>query len=150
MSEPERPSEPKPGDQSGATPPPPGPPPAGPPGPGPDQGHPPQSYPPPGYPPPGYPPPGYPQQGYPPPGYPAARPTNGMAIASLVLGILWIYWIGSILALVFGYLARKQIAERGDGGGGLAKAGIILGWIGIGVLVLVVGGLTVGAVTGNL
>ena len=28
--------------------------------------------------------------------------TNGLAIASMVLGILWIYWIGSILALVFG------------------------------------------------
>lgn len=30
---------------------------------------------------------------------------NGMTIASMVLGILWVYWIGSILALVFGYVA---------------------------------------------
>jgi hypothetical protein len=59
-----------------------------------------------------------------------------MAIASMVLGILWLYWIGSILALVFGYLARKQIRERGEAGGGMATAGIVLGWIGVGMLVL--------------
>ncbi len=59
-----------------------------------------------------------------------------MAIASLVLGILWIYWIGSILALIFGYQARKQIAAQGDWGRGMATAGIVLGWIGIGLLVL--------------
>ena len=61
------------------------------------------------------------------------RSTNGMAIASMVLGIVWIYWIGSILALVFGYTARKQIAESQgtQQGGGMATAGIVLGWIGI-------------------
>jgi len=65
-------------------------------------------------------------------------PTNGMAVASLILGIVWIYWIGSVLALVFGYMARRQIAERGEGGAGLATAGIVLGWIGVGVLVAMV------------
>ena len=75
--------------------------------------------------------------GYPPPyGYPVARRTNGLAIASMVLGILWIYWIGSILALVFGYVARKQIRERGETGGGMATAGIVLGWVGVGFLLL--------------
>jgi hypothetical protein len=64
--------------------------------------------------------------------------TNGLAIASLVLGILWLYWVGSILALVFGYIARRQIAQGGgrQGGRGLATAGIVLGWIGIGFLAL--------------
>jgi hypothetical protein len=96
---------------------------------------------------PGYgyqPPAGPPGQWYgPPPGYPQyyAPPqrTNGMAIASMVLGILWIYWIGSILALVFGYIARNQIKQRGEGGSGMALAGIILGWIGVGFLVLALG-----------
>jgi hypothetical protein len=60
-----------------------------------------------------------------------------MAIASMVLGILWLYWVGSILALVFGCLAKQQIEQRGDSGGGMATAGIVLGWIGIGTLVLV-------------
>jgi hypothetical protein len=82
---------------------------------------------------------GYPGQYGPPPGYPYAPPqrTNGMAIASMVLGILWIYWIGSILALVFGYVARNQIRERGEAGGGMATAGIVLGWIGVGIFVVV-------------
>ena len=67
-------------------------------------------------------------------GFPPPQRTNGMAIASLVLGILWLYWIGSILALVFGYVARKQIRERGDSGDGMAIAGIVLGWVGVGIL----------------
>ncbi len=92
-----------------------------------------------GYPPQGaYPPPPAPYgapQGY---GYypPQAQRTNGLAIASMVLGIVWIYWIGSILALVFGYIAKKQIDESGgtQGGRGMAIAGIVLGWVGIGTL----------------
>lgn len=71
--------------------------------------------------------------------YYVPRPTNGMAIASMVCGILWIYWIGSILALIFGYIARKQIRERGESGNGMAIAGIVLGWIGIATLVLMIG-----------
>jgi len=62
-----------------------------------------------------------------------------MAVASLVLGILWIYWIGSVLALIFGYIARQQIAQAQgmQQGRGMATAGIVLGWIGVGFLVLV-------------
>jgi hypothetical protein len=73
-------------------------------------------------------------------GYPYAPPprTNGLAIASMVLGILWLYWIGSILALVFGYTARNQIRQRGEAGAGMATAGIVLGWVGVGVFVLAV------------
>ncbi len=71
---------------------------------------------------------------------PAPQPqrTNGMAIASLVLGILWLYWVGSILALIFGYSAKSQIDRSGgaEGGRGLAVAGIVLGWVGVGTLVL--------------
>ncbi|MDQ3304810.1 MAG: DUF4190 domain-containing protein [Actinomycetota bacterium] len=72
------------------------------------------------------------------PPYAPPRPNNGMAIASMVLGILWINGIGSILALVFGYIAKRQIAERNEQGAGFATAGIVLGWVGIGALVLVV------------
>ncbi len=93
---------------------------------------------------------GYPQGPPPPPGsgwpgpygqpygwsYAPPQRTNGMAIASMVLGILWLYWIGSILALVFGYVAKKQIRERGETGGGMATAGIVLGWVGVGFLLL--------------
>jgi hypothetical protein len=69
-----------------------------------------------------------------------APATNGPAIASLILGVLWIYWIGSVLALIFGYIARQQIAQHQgmQGGRGMATAGIALGWIGAGFLVLFV------------
>ena len=63
---------------------------------------------------------------------------NGMAIASMVLGIVWVYWIGSILALVFGYVAKKQIKQRGGQGSGMATAGIALGWVGIGLLIIAI------------
>jgi hypothetical protein len=69
-----------------------------------------------------------------------------MSIASMVLGILWIYWIGSILALIFGYIARRQIRESGQVGGGMAVAGIVLGWIGVGTLVLIIGVYAIGAI----
>lgn len=71
-------------------------------------------------------------------GRPVAQRTNGMAVASLVLGITWIYWVGSILALVFGYLGKKQIDESGGAqtGRGMAVAGIVLGWVGVGTLTL--------------
>ena len=74
------------------------------------------------------------------PTYPVvqAPPTNGLAIASMVLGILWIWWIGSLLALIFGYVALNQIrASAGtQGGRGMAIAGVVLGWVGVGMLAL--------------
>jgi hypothetical protein len=57
----------------------------------------------------------------------------------MVLGIVWIYWIGSILAVVFGHIvlrrAKRNPAEKGYG---FAVAGVALGWTGIGVLSLLV------------
>ena len=81
--------------------------------------------------------PGYPQ-GY---GYgarPATPGTNGLAIASLVLGILWLYWIGSILAVIFGHIGLSQAKRTGQSGRGLAIAGLVLGYIGIAFLVLLI------------
>ncbi|HAS12906.1 MAG TPA: hypothetical protein DCS55_20720, partial [Acidimicrobiaceae bacterium] len=77
-------------------------------------------------------------------GGPAPTKTNGLAIASLVLGILWLYWIGSILALIFGLIAKSQI-DNSNGtqtGRGLAVAGIVLGLIGIVVPLLAVAAIT--------
>lgn len=60
------------------------------------------------------------------------RRTNGYAIASLVLGIVNML-IGSILALVFGYKAIREIDESQgtQTGRGLAIAGVVLGWVGV-------------------
>src|SRR3954469_16399103 len=85
--------------------------------------------PPPGYaPPPGYgQQPGYGQPGYgPPPGYPPAygRPTNTMAILSLVLAFVF-----APAGLILGIIARKQIRQTGEEGAGLALAGIIRGGV---------------------
>jgi len=105
------------------------------------------------YPPPGYPaPPGQPTWPgpYPPPypGYAAPASTNGFAIAALVLGILWLYWVGSILAVIFGHIALVQTRERRQGGRGMAIAGLVLGYVGVGMLVLVILlGLVVGTAT---
>ena len=109
-------------------------PPPPPPPPGDDQG---QGW---GTPPPP-PPPGYGQQ--PPQGYGQQPPkTSGMAITSLVLGILGIVCCGcglfSIAAAVLGYLGKKEIAESNGtkAGAGMAQAGFILGLVGIAISVL--------------
>jgi len=98
---------------------------------------------------PGPPPPPY-AQGF--PAYVVPRQTtNGFAIASMILGIIWIYWIGSILALVFGYIAKRQIAASNgtEGGGGMATAGIVLGWIGVAALVALIVIVIIAAATHN-
>jgi hypothetical protein len=73
--------------------------------------------------------------------------TSGMAIASLVMGIAgWTLFplLGSILAIVFGYAARREIRQRPDQltGDGMAVAGLVLGWLMVGISVV---GLCLGA-----
>ena len=60
---------------------------------------------------------------------------NPLALASLVLGIVWIYWLGSVLAIALGWIALRQIRNDRRAGAGLAIAGIVLGCVGMGVLV---------------
>lgn len=62
---------------------------------------------------------------------PNQPPTNGLAIASLVLGVTgWIViLVGPLLAIIFGHIARSQIKHTGQKGSGLALAGLILGYI---------------------
>jgi hypothetical protein len=95
-----------------------------------------------GYPPPSDPysqagqPAGYPQapQGYAAAPFGATPKTNTMAIVSLILGIVWIFGIASIVAVILGMKAKKEIREAPptapQTGGGMATAGVILGWIG--------------------
>ena len=73
----------------------------------------------------------------PPPGAPYVPPreagTSGLAVASMVLGILWLWWIGSVLAVIFGHVALGQISHSNGrlGGRGMAIAGLVLGYIGL-------------------
>jgi hypothetical protein len=65
--------------------------------------------------------------------------TNGFAVASLVLGIIWLAWLGSILAVVFGHVALRQIRESEDQKGrNLAIAGLVLGYVGVVILVIAI------------
>lgn len=83
-------------------------------------------------------PPMPPYNAYPPPygyGYPPPKPTNGMAIAAMVVGIVGACNPIGVLGLIFGLIAKRQIAERGEGGEGFATTGIVLGWIGVASIV---------------
>ena len=78
------------------------------------------------------------------------RRTSSAAIVSLVFGILaWVALplIGSIVAVVSGHIARGEIRRSPDvvEGDGLAVAGLVLGWIQLGVILLI-GGLFILAI----
>ena len=71
-----------------------------------------------------------------------AQQTHTLAIVSLIFGILGLVGIcpglGAIVAVITGGMAQREIQAdparyTGDG---LAKAGLILGWIGIGLVAL--------------
>ncbi len=75
-----------------------------------------------------------PQQGPPPGGYgqpPRAPGTNALAIVSLVAGIVWIFGLGSLVAVITGVIALSQISKQGQSGRGMAIAGTVLGGVGI-------------------
>jgi len=66
--------------------------------------------------------------------------TNILAIVALVTGIAGltvIPFVSSIVAVVTGHMARKEVRRTGEQGDGLALAGLITGYIGIGLGVLV-------------
>lgn len=62
----------------------------------------------------------------------STRPgTNVLAVFALVLS----FFIG-ILGIVLGHIARAQIRRTGEGGAGLALAGLIVGYVWVGLFVL--------------
>ena len=75
---------------------------------------------------------------------PSAQPqlagTNSLAITSLICGIAQFMFgpLATIPAVVCGHVARSQIRRTGEQGAGMALAGLIMGWIGVGFTVLVV------------
>lgn len=85
------------------------------------------------------------------PGYPAVTAkTNGMAIASLALGVagfMFLWGIGPLLAVGCGVQAKREIRRSNglQGGRGLASAGIALGIVGL-LITLVVIGATAGGI----
>lgn len=70
------------------------------------------------------------------------KPTNGMAIASMVLGILSILTtcvgiILGIIGLILGIVALNQIKQSGQSGRGMAIAGIICSSAGLVIYLLI-------------
>jgi len=68
-------------------------------------------------------------------------PNSNAAVISLVFGILaWVglVFIGAVVAVVAGHMARREIRDSGGriGGGGMAMAGLLLGYIQIGLLLM--------------
>jgi hypothetical protein len=125
-------------------------PPAPPPGPQETYGYPP----PPGHqPPPGYPPPGY---AYPPPWGYAQQPVpdNGQAVTGFVFSLVGVgllvitFGLSSVVSLACSIVAivcsrnGKRKVESGETPKhrGLAQAGYIIGWVGLGISILAIAG----------
>lgn len=86
----------------------------------------------------------------------AVKPkASGMAVASMVLGVLGItvglcllfFPVMPILAVVFGHLALRQISSTGAPGRGVAITGVVTGYVGIGLALLSLIGLALGTFT---
>ncbi|GLW64607.1 hypothetical protein Arub01_28510 [Actinomadura rubrobrunea] len=62
---------------------------------------------------------------------PASAHTNGVAVASLVLGVIGFLLCGltSIPAIICGHVATSQIKRTGEQGRGLAIGGLVLGYL---------------------
>ncbi|KZE40957.1 hypothetical protein AVW09_13395 [Microbacterium sp. T32] len=65
-----------------------------------------------------------------------------LAIISLVASIAGFLWvvpvIGPIAGVITGHISLAQIKRTGENGRGMALAGTIIGWAGIGVALLII------------
>ena len=71
------------------------------------------------------------------------KQTSSLAIISLVSGILgWtlVPWLGSLVAIITGHMARAEIRRNPETmeGDGIAIAGLVLGWLSIALTVLAI------------
>ena len=78
---------------------------------------------------------------YAPPPMGSTAPTAPEALWSMILGIGSLVCCGLLLgipAIILGSSAKKKIASSGGtlGGEGMAKAGVIMGWISVGLSIL--------------
>lgn len=72
----------------------------------------------------------------PPPDFPVSedqgpKPTSGLAITSLVLGLLWLCGLGSLMAVIFGHMGLGSTRRGERSGAGIAIAGLVLGYLGL-------------------
>lgn len=80
----------------------------------------------------------------PPPGWVQpvnAAATNTLAVVSLVAGIasfVFAPFIGAVVAVITGHMAKSQIKQTGEQGGAYATIGLILGYVHLALFILVV------------
>tara|TARA_B100000378_G_scaffold222820_1_gene186372 strand:+ start:941 stop:1333 length:393 start_codon:yes stop_codon:yes gene_type:complete len=73
------------------------------------------------------------------PTYPTGPRTNSLAIVSLIASIsafVVLPFLGSLAGVITGHMALSQISRSGEQGRGLALAGLIVGYVGLGLVVL--------------
>ncbi len=82
-------------------------------------------------------------------GAPVPQGTNSKAIWALVTGILSVLCCGpvGVVAIILGRSAQAEVAQTGQSGAGMAKAGFILGIIALALMVLYVILYATGALT---
>jgi hypothetical protein len=69
------------------------------------------------------------------------QPTNALAVVSLVAGIasfVFAPFIGAVIAVITGHMAKAEIRRTGEGGEAFATVGLILGYIHLVLFILVV------------
>ena len=72
-------------------------------------------------------------------GYGAPKKTNTLAIVSLIASLaalVIVPFIGSLVGVITGHMALGQIKRSGEEGRGLALAGTIVGWVGLGLAII--------------
>jgi hypothetical protein len=71
---------------------------------------------------------------------PSGVRVSSLALVSLASGLLWVFWVGSLTAIVTGHLALYRIARSHgtESGRVAALVGLLFGYFGLAALVLVV------------
>jgi quinol-cytochrome oxidoreductase complex cytochrome b subunit len=84
-------------------------------------------------------PPALPPQPYAPADAHRTPPYNPWAIVSLsfaVSTVIGTWCFGGLVAVITGHIARQQIKRTGESGGSLALAGLVVGYVAIGLFFL--------------
>ena len=63
---------------------------------------------------------------------------DGLAVAALVLSLVWLGGLGAILAVIFGGVSIRTAHRENRGISGMAVAGLILGILGLIALIIVI------------
>jgi type IV pilus assembly protein PilA len=67
------------------------------------------------------------------PAQPVAQETSGMAVASLIFGLLFFIFPAAVVAVILGHISNSQIRKSAGRlkGAGMSLAGMVLGYVGI-------------------